>query len=292
VAADDCWGIPYNVVAGNSLTWSNIAFKSLDTADMSWDPTGESDCVVAASHTSIISPCLPTAAPNPVFPVPTNPLVEGGIYPDVASQVYGDHHLLVLDADTCRLWESYHVYTGTGTTWDTFGTFTWDLHSNALRTDTWTSADAAGFPMLPLIAKQAEAATGTIHHALRFTMTSSHIRNTYVWPARHLTKNGTLSTNLPPMGQLFRLKATYAIPATFSTQAKAILQALKTYGMYLADGGTDMNITGEPNANWDSTVLSHGSQISQVPATDFEAVDITAITQRTGFDANSGAVPP
>jgi hypothetical protein len=100
--------------------------------------------------------------------------------------------------------------------------------------------------------------------------------------------NGTNSTSLPPMGQLFRLKASYAIPASFTAQSKAVLQAMKTYGMYIADGGSDMYITGAPDAGWEGTTFS---QVQTVAASNFEAVDITAITSRSGFDPNSGAVP-
>lgn len=122
---------------------------------------------------------------------------------------------------------------------------------------------------------------------MRFTILSSKIRAQYVWPGRHLTGSNN-SASLPPMGQLFRLKASYQIPTNFNTQAKAILQAMKTYGMYIADGGSDMYVSGEPNAGWlDATI----TQVQQVSSSQFEAVDISAITSRAGFNANSGAVP-
>ena len=187
------------------------------------------------------------------------------------------------------MWELYHVYPNGSQGWDIFGSSSWDLQSTALRPAGWTSSDAAGFPILPLLLKQAKAASGAIHHALRFTILSSHIRNTYVWPARHLTSNGTSSLNLPPMGQLFRLKASYVIPAGDSVQSKAILQALKTYGMYIADGGSNLFVQGEPSAAWDDTIFT---QLHAVQTSDFEAVDITAVTSRAGFDVDSAAVPP
>jgi hypothetical protein len=274
VANGDCWGIPYNVVAGNSLTWTTINVSD----------TEESDCATTTTPHTAFFPCT---ANTTLLPVPANPLIEGGI---ITADDGNDHHLLLLDADTCEIWEAYSTIKD-GNAYDESAIAHWALNSTALREAGATSADAAGFPMIPLLAKQEEAATGTINHALRFTMTSSHIRTSYVWPARHLTTNGTSSTNLPPMGQLFRLKASYTITAT-DTQAKAILQALQTYGMYLADGGSDMHISGVTNANWSDAVLGHGNQITAVAATDFEAVDITAITGRAGFDVNSGAVPP
>ena len=278
------YGIPYNVVHGSTLTWTANYFRSTDTG-LSWDARAEADCALPTGHT-LVSPCTLAAAPNPVFPFPTAPIVEGGIDTN-PTQPYGDHHILVLDADTCRLWETYHSYPHTGGGWDIYGEATFDMHSNALRPAGWTSADAAGFPMLPLLLRGDEATAGAIHHALRFTITSSKIRDTYVWPARHLT-GSTTSTNNPQMGQLFRLRATYAIPASFNTQARAIVVAMQTYGMYIADGGSDMYVTGEPYAGWlDATI----SQVQTLTTADFEAVDITAITSRPGFDVNSGAVP-
>ncbi len=285
---DTYYGIPYNVVHGKTQAWAQVHFSSADP-DVSWDPRPESDCVDAASaaqHTEI-SPCTAAAAANPVFPIPAAPLVEGGVDTD-PSQPYGDHHILLLDADTCVLSELYHAYPHAGGGWDIYGSAMFDLRSNKLRTDGWTSADAAGFPILPLLLRADEATAGHIDHALRFTITSSKIRNAPVWPARHFTTNGTLSTNLPPMGQLFRLKAAYQIPASYNTQARAILQAMKTYGMYIADGGSDMYVTGEPSAGWADATFS---QVQSVSTSQFEAVDLTPIHQRAGFDPDSAAVP-
>jgi hypothetical protein len=285
--AADFYGIPFNVIHADALRWATVAFHSADTG-LSWDPTGESDCVDASSgaaHT-IVSPCTAAKAPHPVLPIPATPLVEGGVDTNPA-QPYGDHHALMLDVDHCRLWETYHQFP-TGSGWDIFGAATYDLSSNALRPDGWTSVDAAGFPILPLLLRGDEAGTGAILHALRFTIQSSKIRTSYVWPARHLTSNGSGSTSLPPMGQLFRLKASYAIPAGATPRTRAILTALKTYGMYLADGGSDLFVTGDPNAGWDDMTFA---QVQAVATSDFEAVDITAITSRAGFDKNSAAVP-
>ncbi len=280
--APDFYGIPWNTMHGATDPWSTIAFKSTDP-NVSWDPKPESDCG-DASH-NVVSPCTTVASPQ--FPIPSNVVVEGGINMAADEMPYGDHHMLVVDVDACRLWEAYHVYEPAAGTWYFYGIATWDLKSNALRPADWTSADAAGFPIMPLLLKADEASSGTIHHALRFTIESSKIRAAYVWPARHMTGNDTSAT-LPPMGQLFRLKASFAIPDTFNPQSKAILQAMKTYGMYIADGGSDWYITGAPSADWmDSTF----SEVQSVAGSNFEAVDITAITSRSGFDVNSGAVP-
>ncbi len=284
--APDYYGIPYNVVQANTLAWKTVSYQSTDP-NMDWMPRPESDCATGAAHT-IASPCTAAAAPIPQLPIPSPVLVEGGIYPDTVASPYGDHHILMLDSDNCRLWEAYHAYTGTNGVWNIFGSAVFDLRSNALRPATWTSADAAGFPILPLLLRADEASTGTIKHALRFTILSSTIRGAYTWPARHKTGN-SVNTAHPEMGQLFRIKSTYAIPANFSTQSKAILQALKTYGMYLSDGGSRLYIQGEPSASWSSSVFS---EVQSVPSSQFEAVDLSPIRMRAGFDANSGAVPP
>jgi hypothetical protein len=283
--SDEYYGIPYNVVHSKTIAWQTGLFTTTDTADLDWDPTEEADCAVGADHT-LKSPCTAAAAPAPQFPIPTTPLVEGGIVTDPA-QPYGDHHILLLDADTCSLWELYHAYPDPKSGWDIFGAAYFDLKSNALRPAGWTSADAAGFPIMPLLLRADEASTGSIQHALRFTIDSGKIRAEYTWPARHLTGNAT-STSLPPMGQAFRIKSSYVIPSKFNTQSRAIVQALKTYGMYLADGGSSMYIQGEPSASWEDDTFS---QVQSVSSSEFEAVDLSPIAARAGFDPDSAAVP-
>jgi hypothetical protein len=277
------YGIPYNIVHAGSLAWTQIAYFAADTNAYSWHPADESEC--ADAQHAVVSPC--TIA-TPYLPIPQTPIVEGGINTTTSQTPDEDHHMLIVDADACRLWETYHSYSPASGTWNIFGSASWDLHSNALRTADWSSADAAGFPILPLLLRADEASTGVIKHALRFTIGPSKIRKQYVWPARHLTDTDG-NTAHPPMGQLFRLKASVPIPDTFHTQSKAILQAMKTYGMYVADGGSDWYISGEPSASWDDTVFD---EVQSVTGDSFEAVDITALTSRAGFDPNSGAVPP
>ena len=281
------YGIPYNVVHGNALTWTAVQYHSADPS-LNWDPRAESDCSTPAAGHPVVAPCTSQSAPAVVLPIPAAPLVEGGA-DATPSQPYGDHHILIIDADACRLWETYHSYPAAGGSWDIFGSASFDLRSNALRPAGWTSADAAGFPILPLLLRADVAAAGEIKHALRFTIQSSKIRNTYVWPARHLTSNGGASASKPPMGQLFRIKSSYVIPAAFHTQSKAILQAMKTYGFYIADGGSDLYVTGEPSAAWADTTFS---EVQSVGSSVIEAVDVTPIFARAGFDAGSAAVPP
>jgi hypothetical protein len=274
------YGIPFQALHGTVTTWQTAKYFAVDTADYSWHPADESECGNAAHD--VVAPC----AADPILPIPTTPLVESGINTTADETPDDDHHMLIVDSDSCRLWEVYHAYK-TNNVWDIFGSAEWDLRKNDLRTADWSSADAAGLPIMPLLLKASEASSGTIKHALRFTIGASKIAPSYVWPGRHNTDT-TASTAHPAMAQLFRLKASFAIPATFSTQSKAILQAMKTYGMYLADGGSDWYISGEPSAAWDATVFD---QVQSVTGDNFEAVDITAITSRSGFDPNSGAVP-
>ncbi|MBI5067519.1 MAG: hypothetical protein HZB56_04710 [Deltaproteobacteria bacterium] len=279
MASSGYYGIPYNVVRSGTVGWSAVAF-----GNPGWDPRAESDCAVASGggH-AVVSPCTAAAAPTPLFPLPAAPLVEGGLPASEATG--GDHHLLVVDADACRLWELYHFYRSTGG-WGSWGAASWDLSSNALRTDGWTSSDAAGFPVLPLLLRADEASSGEIRHALRFTLPST--RSSHVWPARHHAGSGT-APDLAPMGQLFRLKSSFVIPATYSAQSKAILRALQRYGMYLADNGSALYVQGEPSAAWSDAIWS---EVQTVRTADLEAVDLSSIAGRTGFDAGSARVPP
>jgi hypothetical protein len=263
--ASDFYGIPYNVVHGASLTWTNVHFYSSDPA-LNWNATDESDC--ADSSHAVVSPCT---IGTPMMPIPTSPTVEGGINMAADEKPYGDHHILILDVDACRLWETYHSYSPAAGTWNIYGSSTWDLKSSALRPAGWTSSDAAGFPIMPLLLRADEASTGTISHALRFTVNTS--RQSYVWPARHEAGSTTSS---------------FTIPDTYNVQSKAILTAMKKYGMYIADNGSDWYVQGDPSASWmDSTF----SEVQSVSGDNFEAVDITAITSRSGWNVDSGAVP-
>lgn len=274
--SDEYWGIPYNVVSGKQIAWPPAYYAD------GWPD--ESDCA-SASH-GVVRPCVQTAS-QPLLPIPAAPLVEGGIETDPNN--YGDHHILVIDRDACILWESYHSYPHTGGGWDVLSSAAFDLNGTALRPADWTSSDAAGFPVFPLLLRADEASSGEIDHALRFTIQSSKIRAAYAWPARHMTDGGGSSASKPPMGQLFRLKASYPVPDTLPVQAKAILNALKHYGMYIADGGSDMYIQGEPNAKWADATFD---AVQAVPHTAFEAVDLNPIMSRPGFSADSAAVPP
>jgi hypothetical protein len=168
--------------------------------------------------------------PGP-YPVPPNAPIEG-VGPPTAS---GDRHVLVVDTDACVLYEMYAAYPQAGgASWSAGSGAVFDLRSNALRPSTWTSADAAGLPIFPGLARYDEVAAGAINHALRFT--APQTQNAFVWPARHAASSSTDPTR-PPMGLRLRLKASVDI-THYSPQARVIAQAMKTYGIILADNGS------------------------------------------------------
>ena len=220
--------------------------------------------------------------PGP-YPIPPNPLIEGGPNGD------GDRHILMVEQGACKLYETYSSYPNGDGTWRADSGAIFDLNSNALRQNGWTSADAAGLPVLPGLARYDEVAAGTINHALRFTVWCT--ADAYVWPARHKAvpdacpATPAAGTKPPPMGQRFRLKANFDISG-FSQQTRVILTALKKYGMIVADNGTSWYISGEPNANWIDDDLV--GDLLQVHGSDFEAVDESSLQ----LNPNSGQVNP
>jgi hypothetical protein len=222
------YGIPYNVVSP-STPRSSVSFQ--------W--AGESD-----------------AGP---YPIPANPLIEGG----------SDRHLLMWDKTECKLYELYAA-TRNGSSWSAGSGAIWNVRSNALRHDGWTSADAAGLPILPGLVRYDEVAAGAILHALRFT--APHARSAHIYPARHHAGEGN-SASLPPMGLRVRLKASVNING-FGPQARVLLTALKRYGMILADNGSPWYVTGAPDSHWDDDQLH---DLHQLTGADFEVVDTTGL---------------
>jgi hypothetical protein len=189
------------------------------------------------------------------YPIPSNPLIEGG----------SDRHILMVDTDACRLYELFAAQQSSGT-WSAGSGATWDLQSNALRPEGWTSADAAGLPILPGLVRYDEVAAGAINHAIRFTAPRSCAG--YIYPALHQAGSGSCAS-YPPMGLRLRLKASVNISA-YGAQAQIVLTALKRYGMILADNGSPMYITGAPDSHWNDDVLH---ALGQVHGSDFEVVD-------------------
>ncbi|MBZ0275115.1 MAG: hypothetical protein K8I60_03155 [Anaerolineae bacterium] len=192
--------------------------------------------------------------PGP-YPVPPDAPVENG----------GDQHVLVVDSGNCMLYELYHAeYNGDG--WDAGSGAVFDLSSNDLRPAGWTSADAAGLPIFPGLARYDEVEAGAIHHALRFTVQESQMA--YILPATHWASDSD-DPDLPPMGLRLRLKADYDLSG-YTGQARVILEALKTHGMIVADNGTSWFITGASDPRWDDDDLN---QLKTVPGSAFEVVD-------------------
>ena len=185
------------------------------------------------------------------YPIPSKPKIEGG----------SDQHLLMVDTNACKLYELYDATYSNGR-WHAGSGATWSLNSNAVRPAGWTSADAAGLPILPGLARYDQVASGVIRHALRFTAPSSC--DGYVYPARHEAGSGSCSVE-PPMGLRVRLKASFDISG-FSAQTRVILQALKTYGMILADNGSPWYISGAYDSHWDDDGLHN---LNKVKGSDF-----------------------
>ncbi len=191
--------------------------------------------------------------PGP-FPVPTGAPVEGGRQSD------GDRHVLVVDRSRCILYELYRAFFkhGGGAHWNADSGARWDLRSTALRSDSWTSADAAGLPIFPGLVRYEEAAAGRIDHAIRVTFDST--RDAWVHPASHCAGD-TSSANAPPMGMRLRLKGSYGL-GHFSGPARAIAEALKRYGMIVADNGSNWFFSGTSDRRWDDDNLNQLKGIS------------------------------
>jgi hypothetical protein len=253
------YGIPYSIADSNTTRY-NVSFQY----------AGESD-------------------PGP-YPIPNNYLIEGG---GNATNCTGDCHILIVEKNSCTLYELYAAQLS-GNQWSAGSGAIWDLNSNALRPDTWTSADAAGLPILVGLARYDEVAQGVINHALRFTV--QHTRNAHIYPARH---DAGSSSYLPPMGMRVRVKQSVTLNCT-CPQAKVILQALKTYGMILADNGSNWYISGASDPGWDDNDLRnlnniHGSDLEVVNTTGFVngpnpdyALGVSTATAGPVFPGQSG----
>jgi hypothetical protein len=218
--------------AGDGIPY-NIVGSSTPRYSVSFDYADESD-------------------PGP-YPIPSNPRIERG----------SDRHMLLVDKDACMLYELYAA-AKSGSSWTAGSGAIWNLRSNALRPEGWTSADAAGLPILAGLVRHEEVEAGVIYHAIRFT--APHTCG-YIYPARHLTSPPC--SNLPPMGLRVRLKASVDISG-FGPQARVVLTALKHYGMILADNGSPWFITGVPDSRWNDDELH---RFHELTGADFEVVD-------------------
>ena len=199
------------------------------------------------------------------YPLPRGVPIEGGRSSD------GDRHVIVVDRSRCRLFELFAAYPRAGgRRWEAGSGAIWDLRSNRLRPRGWTSADAAGLPILPGLARYDEVRRGRIDHALRFT--AERTRRAFVYPARHFASELD-DPDLPAMGQRMRLRASFDI-SRFPRQSRVVLTALKRYGMILADNGSSWYVSGAPNRGWDNDDLH---SLGRVPGSAFEGVDTSRL---------------
>lgn len=228
-------GIPYQVVPGNQQ-FVNINFTAYGD---------ESD-------------------PGPM-PIPFNALVEGYPNPDD-----GDRHVLVIDRGNCWLYELYHAYKQSDNSWNADSAAVWDMASNEQRPYTWTSADAAGLPIMPGLVRYDEVLSGAIKHAVRFTLQYS--KQAFTPPASHWAANSSNSL-AAPMGMRLRLKASFDISG-YPADDQVILTALKQYGMIMADNGGSMFISGTPDSRWNNDDLD---LLKQLTASDFEVLLISPL---------------
>ena len=194
------------------------------------------------------------------YPIPPDAPIEGG------PLAKGDRHVLVLDRDAAKLYELFDGAPDGKGGWEAQAGAVWDLRKNQVRPAGFTSADAAGLPILPALARYDEiVGKGVLAHALRFSLTKT--RRAYVPPASHWASEDG-AEDLPPMGMRVRLKADYDLSG-FSPEVRVILQGLKTYGMILADNGGDFFLTGAPDPRWADERLG---QLRRVTARDLEVV--------------------
>jgi hypothetical protein len=229
-------GIPYVVVHGKTTPKSRVTFDYADESDKG------------------------------PYPIPATVPIEGA----PGNLDSGDRHALIVDRDSCRLYELYALHRE-GSRWAAGSGAIWNLRSNALRPATWTSADAAGLPILPGLARwDGDASTGQIDHALRFTV--QRTRNTFIYPARHQASSSS-DPSLPPMGLRVRLKASVDI-SKLPRQARIVAQAMKTYGMIVADNGSNWYVSGAPSPKWSNDQLH---ALGALHGSDFEVVDTSKL---------------
>ena len=270
--ADNPWNTPVVSlpVAKNSAAMIKAIGRGAplhpDFGSGTWDggPIGiPFDVVSNATPTSRVRFAYADESDRVRYPIPKNVHIEGG------PRSSGDRHALLVDKSTCRLYELYDLH-HTNHGWTAGSGATWSLSSDKLRRAGWTSADAAGLPIFPGLARWDEVSAGVIDHALRFTAPKT--RRAYVYPARHFASNST-SASLPPMGLRVRLKASVDI-SRFPRQARVVLRALQVYGMILADNGSPWYVSGAPNAHWSNDDLH---SLSQLTGADFEVVDTSSL---------------
>jgi hypothetical protein len=270
--ADNIWNTPVDQlpVAPNSSTYVNTIGASTgvhpDFGGGTWNggPIGIPFITVPGSQTKYAATFLYADESDPgPYAVPLTAPIEGG------SASTGDRHALSIDINNCILYELYNAFPQTSS-WQADSGAIFNLLLNNLRPSGWTSADAAGLPIFPGLVRYDEIAAGEIRHALRFTVPQT--QKAYVWPARHYASSLT-GAQYPPMGVRFRLRASFDI-SSFSPTNQIILNALKKYGMMIADNGSAWYLSGAPDSRWDDSDLHN---LGAVHGSDFEVVDVSGL---------------
>ena len=234
-------------------------------------PYGIPYTVTAAGHPKVnVSFTYASESDPGPYPFGADTAIEGG--PNAG----GDRHAVMVDSSTCRLYELFDARYSSGGSTAGSGAI-WDLRSNALRPAGWTSADAAGLPILPGLVRSDEIAAGVITHAIRFT--AARTDRSYLWPARHQAGSAS-DASLPPMGARFRLRASFDI-SHFRPDTQIVLRAMQHYGLILADNGSNWFFQGSADSNWDNNMLD---ELKSIPASQFDGIDESTLM----IDPNSG----
>jgi hypothetical protein len=273
--ADNIWNTDISKLPVHARSTQWLASMAAPTTklhpDFGGPPYGFPVTVVDNTHAKV-SVTFQYASESDPGPYPLGPdtLIESG----------SDRHALIINRDTCMLYELFGL-SGSGSTWSAGSGAMFPLGSNALRPLGWTSADAAGLPLFPGLVRWDEVQAGAINHAIRFT--AQQTDQSFLWPARHQA-GAAANPSLPPMGARFRLSSAYDI-SHFSVQAQVILLAMQHYGLILADNGSNWFFSGTEDAAWPDILLS---ELKTVPAAQFEAVDESLLM----IDPNSAAARP
>jgi hypothetical protein len=272
--SNNIWNTPIDKmpVAANSAAYINSIGASHPLKAEFGTVAGFKYNTVSGSQAKVnVSFVWPTESNPGPYPIPSNVWIEP----------YADGHAMIVDTTNCVLYEFFTLRKQSDGTWKAGDGAIYPLNSNALRPDTWTSADAAGLPMLPGMYRYEEVLAGHIDHAVRFT--GPYSRNTHIWPARHNASSRT-GTQYPQFGQRFRLKADFNI-SSFSPHIQVILEAMKTYGLIFADNGLPWDLCGINDSRWNNTELT---ELNRVVGADLEAVDESSLM--VNFNSGQAAV--
>ena len=206
------------------------------------------------------------------FPIPPSPNIEGG----------GDKHILLVDKDNCKLYETWNSVKVSNSLWSVGSAIRWDLKSNTMRAAGATSADAAGLQILPGLVRYEEVASGTVRHAIRMTIPTT--AGSYVWPASHVAGSNSA---YPPMGSWFRLRASTININNFDPAVRPIIVALETYGAVIADNGSAFYMSGVPDERWDNSKLQ---TLGQIKGSQFDVVDASIMKVANGsYQSNTAS---